>query len=159
MAFYLPNLRLKSAAQDINIQIQKARLEAIRRSQPVAIRFFVSDLAGVESFAPIIWVDENYDPSVVPLLEAGEEVLFRMPANEVSVDIWETTSIKGVRFNPDKDGDGINDADSDGVTFIGNNFVLNSRGISNKAGSVHLVNTRGRARMVMVTLGGAVRVF
>jgi len=161
MAFYIPNLRLKSAAQDINIQIQKARLEAIRRSRSVAVKFFVSDLSGVEKFGPIIWVDENYDSSNInhPLLETGEEIIFRMPVEDVGINIWEPVVTKGVRFNPDKDGDGVNDADSDGVSFTDNNFVLNSRGISNKGGSIHLVNTRGRTKEIMVTLGGAVRIF
>lgn len=161
MAFYIPNLRLKSASQDINIQFQKARLEAIRRGRSVAVKFFSSDLSGVETFAPIVWVDENYDPTIPghPLLEPGEDVLFRLPVAEVSVGVWESTGTRGVRFNPDKDGDGITDADSDGVTFTNNNFVLNSRGISNKTGSLHLVNARGKTREVMVTLGGAIRVF
>jgi Tfp pilus assembly protein FimT len=161
MAFYIPNLRLKSVSQDINIQLQKARLEAIRRSRPIAVRFFASDLSGVEKFGPIVWVDENYDSSNVahPLLEAGEEVLFRMKVNEVSANIWESVETAGVRFNHDRDGDGVTDVDSDGVTFAGNSFVLNQRGVSNKAGSVHLVNARGKTKEIMVTLGGAVRVF
>lgn len=154
MAFYIPNLRLKSVAQDLDIQIQRARLEAIRRSRHVAIRFFTSDLSGTEKFGPIIWVDENFDPSLGthPLLEAGEEVLFRMPVNEVSASVWEPVDTKGVRFD-------VTAGDPDGVTFMGNNFVLNSRGISNKAGAIHLVNNRGKTKEVIVTLGGAVRVF
>lgn len=161
MAFYIPNLRLKSTAQDINIQIQKARIEAIRRSGTVAVRFFATDLSGAQKYGPIIWVDENYDSSDAthPLLEAGEEVLFRMPVAEIGTNIWEMTDTQEVRFNHDKDGDGLTDADPDGVTFAANNFVLNSRGISNKAGSIHLVNTRAKTKEVMVTLGGAVRVY
>ncbi len=154
MAFYIPNLRLKSVAQDFDIQIQRARLEAIRRSRHVAIGFFTSDLSGTQKFGPIIWVDENYDPSLAthPLLEAGEEVLFRMPVNEVSANVWESVETRGVRFD-------VTVGDPDGVTFSGNNFVLNSRGISNKAGSIHLVNNRGKMKEIMVTLGGAVRIF
>jgi prepilin-type N-terminal cleavage/methylation domain-containing protein len=161
MAFYIPNVRLKSVAQDLDIQIQRARLEAIRRSRPVAIRFFTSDLTGTQKYGPIVWIDENYDPGNIahPLLETGEEVLFRMSVNEVGADIWEMVATKGVRFNSDKDGDGLTDADSDGVTFTDNNFVLNSRGISNKSGSIHLVNTRDKTKEIMVTLGGAVRIF
>ena len=161
MAFYIPNLRLKSVALDLDNQVQRARLEAIRRSRHVAIRFFDTDVSGTQKFGPIIWVDENYDSSLAthPLLEAGEEVLFRMPVNEVGANIWESVETSVVRFNHDKDGDSVTDADPDGVTFIGNNIVLNSRGLSNKGGSIHLVNTRGRTKEVMVTLGGAVRIF
>ncbi len=161
MAFYIPNVRLKSVAQDLNIQVQRARLEAIRRSRPVAIRFFAPDLSGAQEYGPIVWIDENYDSDNVahPLLETGEEVLFRMPVNEVGANVWESVTTKGLRFNPDKDGDGLTDTDSDGVTFSGNSFVLNSRGISNKSGSIHLINTRGKTKEIMVTLGGAVRVF
>jgi prepilin-type N-terminal cleavage/methylation domain-containing protein len=161
MAFYIPNVRLKSVAQDLNIQIQRARLEAIRRSRPVAVRFFTPDLSGTRKYGPIVWIDENYDSGNLahPLLETGEEVLFRLPVNEVGANIWESVTTKGLRFNPDKDADGVTDADSDGVTFTDNNFVLNSRGISNKSGSIHLVNTRGKTKEIMVTLGGAVRIF
>ena len=161
MAFYIPNIRLKAFTKDINIQIQKARIEAIRRGRPIAVKFFVTDLSGIEKFGPIIWVDENYDASNInhPLLEVGEDVLFRLPVNEAGTDIWESISTRGVRFNPDKDGDSITDPDSDGVTFIGNNFVINRRGLSNKAGSVHLINARGKTKEIVVTLGGAVRVF
>ena len=155
MAFYIPNLRLKSAAQDINIQIQKARLEAIRRSRVVAIKFFETDVSGVQKYGPIIWVDDNYDPLVIPLPEAGEEVLFRMPIDESGL-IRDIQSYRGVRFSNSHAG---LDSVSDGVTFLNNVFVLNSRGISNNAGSVHLYNARGRTKEVMVTLGGAVRVF
>lgn len=153
MAFYIPNVRLKSVAQDLNIQIQRARLEAIRRSRPVAVRFFTPDLSGAQKYGPIIWIDENYDSANVahPLLETGEEVLFRMPVNEVSANVWESVTTKGLRFN--------HAIDVDGVTFTNKNFVLNSRGISNKSGSIHLVNTRGKTKEIMVTLGGAVRVF
>lgn len=157
MAFYIPNLRLKSAAQDINIQIQKARLEAIRRNGLVAIRFYATDVSGTQKFGPIIWVDENYDSANIahPLLEAGEEVLFRMPMDE-SGAIPEVQNYTGIRFSDSHAGD---DGVNDGVTFSDNALVLNSRGISNEAGSVHLYNARGRTKEIMVTLGGAVRVF
>ena len=157
MAFYIPNLRLKSAAQDINIQVQKARLEAIRRTGLVAVRFYATDVSGAQMFGPIIWVDDNYDSANAahPLLETGEEVLFRMPMDE-SGAIAEIQNYKGIRFDNSHAGvDGV----SDGVTFPDNAFVLNSRGISNKAGSVHLYNARGRTKEIMVTLGGAVRIF
>lgn len=155
LAFYIPNLHLKTAAQEINIQIQKARLEGIRRSKTIAVRFFVTDISGTQKYAPIIWVDDNKDNT----LDAGEEVLFRMPANEFATNKWETVNIKNVRFNPDIDGDGLDDAEPDGVTFTNNQFSLNSRGISTQAGSIFLVNPRGGTRQVMVTLGGAVRVY
>lgn len=159
MAFYIPNVRLKSAAQDINIQIQKARLEAIRRSSTVAVRFHATDVSGAQKFGPIIWLDNNYDPSVGthPLLEAGEEVLFRMPVDD-SGAIIEVEKYKGVGFDSSHDGDG--------VTFFNNAFAFNSRGILKKKngspsldGSVYLLNSRGRTKEIMVTLGGAVRVF
>lgn len=151
MAFYIPNLRLKSAAQDINLQIRKSRLEAIRRSERVAIRFYATDVSGTQKFGPIIWVDDNYDPGnpAHPLLETGERVLFRMPLDE-SGGVPEVQQYKGIRFD--------NSYAGDGVTFQDNAFVLNSRGISNRSGSIHLYNARGRTKEVMVTLGGATRI-
>jgi prepilin-type N-terminal cleavage/methylation domain-containing protein len=161
LAFYIPNLHLKTTAQQINIQLQKARLEAISRGKPVAVRFFATDLAGVQQFAPIIWVDDNYDATNTthPLLEAGEEILYRMPVTPVGVNRWQSAEFGSVRFNPDKDANGVDDVDTDGVTFSGNNVVINSRGLSNGSGSVYLVNNRDRTKRVMLTLGGAVRVF
>lgn len=159
MAFYIPDLRLKSAAQDINIQIQKARLEAIRRGSTVAVRFHTSDVSGTQKFGPIIWLDNDYDPSIGthPLLESDDEVLFRMPVDD-SGGIIEVEKYKGVGFDSSHDGDG--------VTFFNNAFAFNSRGILKKKdgspsldGSIYLLNSRGSTKEIMVTLGGAVRVF
>jgi hypothetical protein len=76
-------------------------------------------------------------------------VVFRLPVSLVDGQ-WELNSPRGIRFDAAYD---------DGVTFAGNNFVINRRGISDKAGSIHLVNARGGTKEIVVTLGGAVRVF
>jgi len=158
MAFYIPNVRLKSAAQDFNIQIQKARLEAIRQSRSCYVEFFRT--VDGETFSPFIWMeleDEDNDSSDAAVYEPIDNdadgivdtVVFRLPVSLVDGQ-WELNSPRGIRFDA---------AYGDGVTFAGNNFVINRRGISDKAGSIHLVNARGGTKEIVVTLGGAIRVF
>lgn len=168
MAFYIPNLRLKSASQDINIQIQKARLEAIRQSRRCYVEFFRT--VDGETFSPFIWMeleDEDDDPSDAAVYEPTDNdadgvvdtVVFSLPVSLVDGE-WELKSPRGVRFD-------ANFGDADGVTFPGSpvlsapvkRFHINSRGISNSSGSVYLVNTRGKTKEIMITLGGAVRIF
>ena len=146
LAFYIPNLRLKSAAQEMSLQIHKTRLEAIRRGSPVVIKFFVAEPAGTQKYGPVSWVDKDNDS----VMDVGEEVLFRMPVEEVSPSVWEFLSYGGVRFDETQAGNG--------VSFTDNTVVLNSRGMSQEDGSIFLLNARGRTRRIWVTLGGAVRV-
>ena len=141
MAFYIPNLRLKSVAQEINIQLRKARLEAIQSGRNCHVEFH--KVVGGETFSPFIWVDRDNDDS----MDAGEEI-FKM---QVETGVWEFTRYKGVRFDGAQGTNGIS-----GLT--GNKFVLNRRGLSDGDGSIHLLNARGSTKTVMVTLGGAVRI-
>lgn len=144
LAFYVPNLRLKSAIQDVNIQIQRARLEAIRRNRSCNVEFHRT-LDGV-TYSPLIWVDENENGLLDP-----SEIIFRMEVVEKSPGDWEVGQYAGILFN--------NAFGGNGVTFSGDNFSFNRRGVSDKSGSVYLRNARGRTRQLLVTLGGAVRVF
>lgn len=151
LAVYIPNLNLKTVAMELNVQIQKARLEGIRRSRPVVVKFFATDVSGTQKYAPIIWVDNDADAT----LDTDEPVLYRLPIRETGL-VREIRDHNFVRFDNNQAGA---DAVGDGVTLAGNMFVLNSRGMSDNAGSVHIYNSRGKTREIMVTLGGAVRVF
>ena len=90
LAFYIPNLRLKSAAQEINVQIQKSRLEAIRRGRSCHVEFF--KVVGGVTCSPVIWLDENANGA----MDAGED-FYRLEVTEVSPGQWEFNRFKGVR--------------------------------------------------------------
>ncbi len=141
MAFFIPNIRLKSAAQEINIQIRKARLEAIQQGRNCHVEFH--KVIGSDTFSPIIWVDKDNDD----VMDAGEEIY------KIQVDsgVWEFMSYRGIRFDVGQGTNGISG-------FTGNKFVLSRRGLSNGDGTIHLLNALGSTKSVMVTLGGAVRV-
>lgn len=144
LAFYIPGLRLKSAAQEINVQIQKARLEAIRTSRTCHVEFY-RVIDGI-TYGPVVWVDDDDDSA----LDANE-IIFRVELVEGSPGVWEVRQYGGIRYN--------NAFGGDGATFAGNRLSFNQRGVSDKSGSVHLINARGQTRQILVTLGGAVRVF
>lgn len=145
MAFYIPSLRLKSAAQDINVQIQKARLEAIRTSQRCGVKFFHT-IDGI-MYAPVIWLEDNTNDEP----DAGEKIIYRMEVSEEAPGLRAMRQYGGIRYN--------NAFGGDGVTFGDNKIVFNRRGMSDKSGSIYLYNARGQTRQVLVTLGGAVRVY
>ena len=164
MAFYIPNLRLKSASQDINLQIRKARLEAVRQSRHCYIEFFRT--VNGETFSPFIWMemeDEDNDPTDTAVYEPVDNdadgivdtVIFSLPVSVVDGE-WEFNNYRGIRFD-------ASFGDADGVTFPVlaapvKRLHLNSRGISSDAGSIYLRNARGQVRQILVTLGGATRI-
>lgn len=165
MAFYIPNLRLKSASQDINLQIRKARLEAIRQSRHCYVDFFRT--VNGQVFSPFIWMEyvdsdgdpvgsTNYNSTTITFDPGvGDKTVFGLPVTDVGGE-WELDDYRGIRFD-------VAFGDSDGVTFPVlsapvKRFRLNTRGISNEPGSIYLRNARGRSRQVMVTLGGATRI-
>lgn len=51
MAFYLPNVRLKSATQEINIHLRKARLEDLQSGRVCHVE--VHKVLGVKPFVPL----------------------------------------------------------------------------------------------------------
>lgn len=147
LSAYLPSLRLKQASQELQLQIQKARLEAVRRNRPCYVEFHRTD--GGRLYTPIIWVDENRDGIYQP----GED-FFRQ---EATTGTMELADYGGIRFDTTLGG-------GDGVTFVAsatsaaNAFRFNQRGLSDKGGSICLRNSAGRSKTIDVTLGGAVRV-
>jgi len=166
LAFYIPNLRIKSATQDINNQFQKARLEAIRQNRRCYVDFFRT--VNGQVYSPFVWlelVDSGGDlvgsisyNSAVPIYEPnlGDITIFRLPVTQVDGE-WELSEYRGVRYGVAGFPDGVEDFPvTDSPTVKG--FFFNSRGISNATGSVHLRNARGRNKEIMVTLGGATRI-
>lgn len=143
-AYFIPGLRLKSAAQEINIQVQKARLEAIRTRQTCHVEFFRT-VDGVLC-GPVVWLDKDRDGTLDP----GEKS-FCMELVEDFPGVRGVRSYGGIGFD--------NALGGDGVTFAGDRTAFNSRGVSTTAGSVRLINSRGQTKQLLVTLGGAVRVF
>lgn len=147
IASYLPSLRLKQASQELQLQIQKARLEAVRRNRPCYVEFHRN--VGGRLYAPLIWVDENRDGIYQP----GED-FFRQ---EATAGTMELTGYGGILFDAAVGG-------GDGVTFVAsatsgvNAFRFNQRGLSDKGGTIHLRNSVGRIKTIDVTLGGAIRI-
>lgn len=159
LAFFVPNYRLKSAVQDIDIQIRKARLEAIRQRRSCYVDFFKTVDGKV--YSPFIWVELEKDSEGVYEPVDGDadglvdQVVFRMPVSIVDGE-WELDDYSGIRFDAAF-------GNADGVTFPSlaapvKRFSFTSRGISEESGSVYLRNARGRQRELLITLGGATRV-
>lgn len=143
LAEFLPGLRLRRASQELQLQLQKARLEAVRRNRNCCVEFHKQ--VGGKRYAPIIWVEDDGDS----VFEAGEEIVYRQ---EVAGGTLELDGYGGIRFNPAQGG-------GDGVTFTGNAFRFDSRGLCRPAGgAIHLLNNKGREKIINVTLGGAVRI-
>ena len=167
LAFYIPNLRLKAATQDINIQFKKARLEAIRQNRRCYVDFFRT-IDG-QAYSPFVWLEMAdaggnlvgsplYDSAGSILYEPslGDVTIFRLPVTQVDGE-WELSEYRGVRYGVASFPDGVeNFPVTDSPPVKG--FFFNSRGISNATGSVHLRNARGRNKEIMVTLGGATRI-
>ena len=167
LAFYVPNLRLKAASQDINLQFRKARLEAIRQNRRCYVDFFRT-IDG-QSYSPFVWLEmvdaagakvgtPSYNSSGLLLYEPnlGDIPVFSLPVVQVDGE-WELDDYRGVRYGAAGVPDGVEDfalTDTPGVK----GFFFNSRGISNATGSVHLRNARGRSKQITVTLGGATRI-
>lgn len=151
---YIPSLRLKRASQELQLQIQKARLEAVRRNRPCLVAFHM-DFDG-RRYSPMIWIDEpdpltgNYNGGY----DVGESIVFRQ---DVKVGTYELADYGGIRFDSSQGG-------GDGVTFVAaatsgeNAFRFNLRGLSDKGGSIHLLSSSGRRKTIDITLGGAIRI-
>lgn len=159
LAFFVPNFRLKSAIQDIDIQIRKARLEAIRQSRPCYIDFFKTVDGKV--YSPFIWIELEKDNEGVYEPVDGDadglvdQMVFKMPVSLVDGE-WELDDYGGIRFDAAF-------GNADGITFPYlaapvKRFRFNPRGISEESGSIYLRNARGRQRELLVTLGGATRI-
>lgn len=159
LAFFVPNYRLKSAIQDIDIQVRKARLEAIRQRTPCYIDFFKTVDGKV--YSPFIWVELEKDNEGVYEPTDGDgdglvdKVVFKMPVSVVDGE-WELDHYGGIRFD-------VAYGNADGVTFPYlaapvKRFNFTSRGISEESGSVYLRNARGRQRELLIALGGATRI-
>lgn len=147
IASYLPALRLRQASQELQLQMQKARLEAVRRNRPCYVEFHRT--VGGRLYAPLIWVDENRDGA----FQAGED-FFRQEAVAVTMEL---AGYGGIHFDATLGGgDGVTFAAS--ATSAANAFRFNQRGLSDKGGSIHLRNSVGRSKAIDVTLGGAIRI-
>lgn len=167
LAFYVPNLRLKAASQDINLQFRKARLEAIRQNRRCYVDFFRT--VDGQAYSPFVWLEmvdaagsavgtPSYNSTGLLLYEPalGDIPVFSLPVVQVDGE-WELEGYRGVRYGAAGVPDGVEDfalSDTPGVK----GFFFNSRGISNETGSVHLRNARGSSKRITVTLGGATRI-
>lgn len=146
VAFYVPNLRLKSAVHEIDLQIRKARLEAIRSGRSYHVEFHKA--VDGEICSPVIWVDQDEDGT----MDNGEIVSKMVVESVPAPHVWEFERFGGIRYDDTQGANGVKN-------FTGDKFVLNRRGLSDDDGSIHLLNNRGKKKTILVTLGGAVRVY
>lgn len=141
---WLPNLRLKSDARNLVSNLQKARLEAIKRNQCVGVKFtpvalpatrggyaiFLDNGAGLNSCNGVRDVDETSMPP-------------GLPAGQLSVTMSQSVSLTSaalVGINPDS-------------------FSFSPKGVvhSSQYGTVQLQNTNGLSYLVTVSAAGNIR--
>ena len=122
---WLPNYRLKGAAQDIYSDLQLAKMEAVKSNEPKSVKFFVSDKKYKKADGSFVSLDEAY-----------------------SEDVWFGNG------NATEDVDG-GSYGGDPVTYSGPDYevVFNSRGMTDNTGNggsgfVYLTNKKGTAYAV-----------
>jgi prepilin-type N-terminal cleavage/methylation domain-containing protein len=138
----LPDYRLRGAARELLFDLQKARMEAVKRKRPVLVEFAPQAYSPVgERGSYTICVDDNGDGLCDPA-----EVLVparAMPKNVTLTDAPPDGFIDPITFAPD------------GPLYrLGFDF----RGLPTMAGRVRLINNKGRARMVEVSTMGRISV-
>jgi type IV fimbrial biogenesis protein FimT len=140
----LPDYRLRSAARELLFDLQKARLEAVKRNRPVLVEFSPQayDPAG-ERGGYTLCVD--IDTPANGVCDPTDPVLIRrgMPKNVSLTDA-----------PPDGFATSITFAFDDPLYRVGFDF----RGLPGMAGSVRLINSKGRTRTVEVSQVGRVSI-
>ena len=139
----LPDYRLRSAARELLFDLQKARLEAVKRNRTVLVEFAPQayDQAG-ERGRFMICVDDPANGVCDPT----DQILVpwrRMPKNVSLTDA-----------PPDGFADSITFAFDDPLYRVAFDF----RGLPSMAGSVRLINNKGRARLVDISAVGRISV-
>ena len=136
---WLPNYRLKAAARDLYSNMQKAKLEAVKRNCNATVTFNLP--VGGTNYDCVNYIDSDNDLEY----DAGEQVLLRLNfADYKSVNLTANTFANNDNARP--------------------SVAFNSRGlpISNTggfgAGTVTLTNTNGRIYTVTVNSAGSIKI-
>ena len=136
---WLPNYRLRQAAQDMFSNFQLAKLTAIRRNSNCTVTF--NESVGGQAYDYVVYVDSNNDLEY----DAGEEVITKV--------LW--TNYKGVTDN------GLTFANNDdglpSIAFRSNGLPRNNAG-GFGAGTVSLINEKNKITKVVVSSAGNIRI-
>jgi len=139
----LPDYRLRGAARELLFDLQKARLEAVKRNRTVLVEF------APQAYAP-----------------AGERGRFRICVDDPANGVCDPTDQILVPWRAMPKNVSLTDAPPDGfatsITFAFDDPLyrvgFDFRGLPGMAGSVRLINSKGRARTVEVSQVGRVSI-
>jgi type IV fimbrial biogenesis protein FimT len=123
----LPNYRLKEAARDLVSNMQKAKMEAVKRNKDVIIALTETDYS-TQNGKYLIFVDDNASNGS---FDTGEHIVAEedMPKN---VFLYNST-------------------------FTGDTTGFNSRALPNKQGSIFIRNNKSRYYRVSLSFAGNIR--
>lgn len=151
---WLPNYRLRSAAQDLLGNFQLAKITAIKTNTNCTIIFRTPVrpiILGSTStnFDYVVFVDSNKNLEY----DAGETVITQKQ--------W--ADYKDVAFDTSASGTGgtglsfaFNDNNLPAISFRPNGLPINNSG-GMGAGTAFLINTKGKTRSVIVSFAGSIR--
>ena len=123
---WLPEYRLRSAADDLYAHLQHAKMQAIRNNANWAVQFNTAS----DSYTIL----SNWDTSLLT------------GTPQKTVDLSDHGS--GVGYGRGDATSSIGTYDADGVTYFENRVVFNRRGMVNNLGYVYLSNNAGTDRAV-----------
>ncbi|WP_319547565.1 GspH/FimT family pseudopilin [Desulfogranum marinum] len=142
---WLPNMRLKTAAQDLRANMQKTRFEAIQQNQSFAIVF---DAANNSYF---ICSDSGADGDWATLGDNSKVESVELESYKSGIQFG-----SGAATTNATDGGGA--CPADGISY-GAPLVFNSRGTGNAAGYVYLEHEDNTTSYALGTLvSGVIRV-
>lgn len=133
---WLPNYRLRSAAQDIYSNFQKAKLTAIKEHCNCTITF--NQLAGGPNY--VVFIDSNNDLNY----DVGERII-----GSIFLSSYSSVSFNGITF-------GNNTAGYPALSFRTNGLPRTGGG--GFGGTVKLINTKNRETSVVVSIAGNIRI-
>ncbi len=140
---WLPNYRLKMASRDIISNFQKARFTAIQRNVLISISFVRNgdgDIIGYSIYAdPNLNRARDADEPEIDRVEWASRYKGDIPADQVIVNFTKNAN------------------DERTISFDGRGVPRNVGG-GFGAGTITLVNTRGKSQQVVISAAGSMRI-
>jgi len=136
---WLPNYRLKAAARDLYSNMQRAKMEAVKRNCNATITFNLP--VGGTNYDCVNYIDSNNNLEY----DAGEEILLRLNFTD-----YKSVNITGNTFTN-------NDNGRPSVAFNSKGLPINNSG-GFGAGTITLTNTNGRIYTVILNSTGSIKI-
>ena len=137
---WLPNYRLKSAARDLYSNFQMAKMGAVNKNEDWAVILDRTSSPGRYSIAS----------------SPGENGHWDGPGSDDKIEkIVDLAKYRDVSYGQGNAGEPMGDSFGDGITYVGDVAVFNSRG-TGKAGYVYLQNSRNTAYAVGTQSSGVI---